>query len=106
MKFQILEKKNYFSVHNKNYWTGKEYLGIGFRLAIHLTEKLNWNISNNTKYINHLKKNILPYELEKLKTLINLTIIFMTSLRTMWGVDLNIYGDLVTKYILILNSPD
>ena len=83
-------KKNYFSVHNKNYWTGKEYLGIGPSAHSFNGKIRRWNISNNTKYINHLKKNILPYEEENLKNSDKFNEYIMTSLRTVWGVDLNI----------------
>ena len=95
-------KKNYFSVHNKNYWTGNEYLGIGPSAHSFNGKIRRWNISNNTKYINHLKKNILPYELEKLKNSDKFNEYIMTSLRTIWGVDLNTlnkrFGDEIYTY--------
>ena len=82
-------EKDCFSIHNKNYWMGQEYLGIGPSAHSFNGKSRRWNISNNTKYINHLKNNILPFDEEKLKNSDKFNEYIMTSLRTIWGVDLN-----------------
>ncbi len=82
-------KKDFFSIHNKNYWTGQEYLGIGPSAHSFNGKSRRWNISNNTKYIDNLKNNILAFEEEKLKNSDKFNEYIMTSLRTIWGIDLN-----------------
>ena len=81
-------KKSYFSKHNSNYWLSKNYLGIGPSAHSYNGETRSWNVSNNTKYIKSLEENTLPSEIEILSKNQQYNDYIMTSLRTIWGVDL------------------
>ncbi|MCB0699716.1 MAG: radical SAM family heme chaperone HemW [Chitinophagales bacterium] len=78
------------AIHNTNYWKGVPYLGIGPSAHSFDGKTRRWNIANNALYI----KSILTdkksnYEEEVLTQKQQLNEYIMTSLRTMWGIDLN-----------------
>ncbi|SDW50400.1 oxygen-independent coproporphyrinogen-3 oxidase [Lutibacter oricola] len=81
-------KPNYFSKHNTSYWLGKPYLGVGPSAHSFNGTQRAWNISNNIKYVNALKENKLPLEIESLSENEQFNELVMTGLRTIWGVDL------------------
>lgn len=83
-------RENYFSKHNSNYWIGEEYLGIGPSAHSFNGDSRQWNISNNTKYIKQINESVLPFEKEQLSNSQKYNDYIMTSLRTIWGVDLNL----------------
>ncbi|MFA4867126.1 MAG: radical SAM family heme chaperone HemW [Pedobacter sp.] len=78
-----------YAVHNTNYWRGVPYLGIG--PSAHgfdgLTRYLN--IPNNAHYLKHLLNGELAETVEELTDYDRFNEYIMTSLRTMWGTDLN-----------------
>lgn len=82
-------KEGFFSKNNTAYWLGKSYLGIGPSAHSYNGISRKWNVKNNTKYINSLLEDKLPYEEEKLSKIDRYNEYIMTSLRTMWGVSLN-----------------
>lgn len=82
-------KPGHYSKHNSNYWKGAKYLGIGPSAHSYNGETRQWNIANNAKYIQAIIKNNLPAETEILSEADRLNEYIMTSLRTMWGLDLN-----------------
>ena len=82
-------KKDYFSKHNSNYWKGIKYLGLGPSAHSYNKVERQWNISDTQKYIEHLDSNKLLFEKEVLSETDKLNEYIMTSLRTMWGCDLN-----------------
>lgn len=79
------------AVHNTNYWRGLPYLGVG--PAAHSFDGRNerrWNVANNALYIKGLLgENRIPHEQETLTPEQHLNEYIMTSLRTMWGCDLD-----------------
>jgi oxygen-independent coproporphyrinogen-3 oxidase len=78
------------AIHNTNYWRGHQYLGIG--PSAHSFDGISrrWNVANNVMYAkNILQEHKLPYEEEKLTPTEHLNEYIMTSLRTMWGCDLD-----------------
>jgi oxygen-independent coproporphyrinogen-3 oxidase len=81
-------KNEHYARHNTNYWKGKHYLGIGPSAHSFNGSSRSWNISNNAKYISSIHSNQLPLEVEQLSTLDQINECIMTSLRTMWGLDL------------------
>ena len=83
-------KENYFSKHNSIYWIGKEYLGIGPSAHSFDGDSRQWNISNNTKYIKQINESVLPFEKEYLSNSQKYNDYIMTSLRTIWGIDIKI----------------
>jgi oxygen-independent coproporphyrinogen-3 oxidase len=79
-------KPHYFSKHNTSYWKGQSYIGIGPSAHSFNKTQRSWNIANNTKYINSLKKHELPHEIEILSIKDQYNEYIMTGLRTIWGV--------------------
>lgn len=78
-----------YSRHNTNYWKGIPYLGIGPSAHSFNGISRQWNIANNPKYIESLSKDTLPAEIEILSPTDRINEYIMTSLRTMWGTDLD-----------------
>lgn len=82
-----------FSRHNMAYWNGEEYLGVG--PSAHSFNRLSrqWNIANNHKYVASIANNVIPSEIEHLTPVQGLNESVMTSLRTMWGLNLSNYSE-------------
>jgi oxygen-independent coproporphyrinogen-3 oxidase len=77
------------AVHNTNYWMGAPYLGIGPSAHSFDGTKRRWNIANNAQYTKGvLQDGKPPHEEEQLTPVQHLNEYIMTSLRTMWGCDL------------------
>lgn len=81
-------KPEMYSKHNISYWKGEKYLGIGPSAHSYNSECRYWNVSNNAKYIKCLNEGELPIQFEVLDTKDKYNEYVMTSLRTMWGCDL------------------
>jgi len=81
-------KPGQYAVHNTNYWRGLPYLGIGPSAHSFNGHTRRWNISNNPLYIKNMFENIAVHEEEQLTPIQHLNEYIMTSLRTMWGCDL------------------
>jgi len=82
-------RNNRYSIHNTNYWKGVKYLGIGPSAHSFDGKNRQWNIANNAKYIQSLTNGVIPAEQEILSSKDRINEYIMTSLRTMWGLDLN-----------------
>ena len=76
------------SKHNSNYWQGKDYLGIGPSAHSFNGKTRQWNIANNSLYIQSLANNTVPFEIEILSVEQQLNEYIMTSLRTLEGLSL------------------
>lgn len=81
-------KNNMYAKHNTNYWRGKHYLGIGPSAHSFNGHSRSWNIANNAKYIAGLTDNSSFQEIEELSPNDRFNEYVMTSIRTMWGLDL------------------
>ncbi|HRG26434.1 MAG TPA: radical SAM family heme chaperone HemW [Chitinophagales bacterium] len=82
-------KNGAYALHNSSYWLGNHYLGVGPSAHSYNGKERKWNIANNALYIQGVE-NKLPYsELEILTEVQQMNELIMTSLRTMWGLDLN-----------------
>ncbi|MDO8992213.1 MAG: coproporphyrinogen III oxidase, partial [Daejeonella sp.] len=81
-------KPGMHSRHNSNYWDGVNYLGIGPSAHSFNGESRQWNISNNSKYIDGIELKKIPAETEILSTENKLNEYIMTSLRTSKGMNL------------------
>lgn len=80
----------HYAVHNTNYWRGLPYLGVGPSAHSFDGKSRRWNIANNALYTkNILSQNYLAFEEETLTTIQHINEYIMTSLRTMWGCDLD-----------------
>jgi oxygen-independent coproporphyrinogen-3 oxidase len=82
-------KDNFFSRHNSSYWLKETYLGLGPSAHSFNGSSRQWNISNNALYIQSLEKNQLNFKKETLTIPQQYNEYILTSLRTMWGTDLN-----------------
>lgn len=85
------------AVHNTNYWKGVPYLGIGPSAHGFDGNCRHLNVANNAKYLAQLSQNKLAETIEELSIADQFNEYIMTSLRTMWGVNLttikNKFGD-------------
>ncbi|WP_421945133.1 radical SAM family heme chaperone HemW [Pedobacter sp.] len=81
-------KPSCYAVHNTNYWKGVDYIGIG--PSAHGFDGRNryMNPANNALYIETLQSNKLPEIIEELSLNDRFNEYMMTSLRTIWGTDL------------------
>ena len=77
------------AIHNTNYWRGVPYLGIGPSAHGFNSNIRYLNIANNAKYLQQLALNQLAETTEELNIYDRFNEYVMTSLRTMWGTDLN-----------------
>lgn len=82
-------KRGYFSIHNTNYWKNKRYIGIGPSAHSYDLDSRQWNVSNVTKYIKNINNNQPHFEKEKLNNVSKYNDYVITSLRTMWGINMN-----------------
>ncbi len=97
-------KENFYSKHNSNYWLKEKYLGLGPSAHSYNGEVRHANIANNALYIQSLSENKLNVEEEKLSPVQSYNEYVLTSLRTMWGTDLDHirknYGDELVIFCL------
>ena len=83
-------KAGFFSQHNSNYWKGVHYIGIGPSAHSFDGVSRQWNIANNNVYIKHLsEKKDSYFEKETLTETERFNEYVLTTLRTIWGIDLN-----------------
>jgi oxygen-independent coproporphyrinogen-3 oxidase len=81
-------KPGYFSVHNSNYWKQVNYLGLGPSAHSFNGYSRQWNIRDVKKYIKAMNSGSPFFEREELDKKTRFNEYIMTSLRTMWGIDL------------------
>jgi oxygen-independent coproporphyrinogen-3 oxidase len=86
-------KDEFYSRHNSNYWLKEKYLGLGPSAHSYNGIARQWNVSNNAKYIHALEKmtdleHAPLFEQEVLTIQQRYNEYILTSLRTMWGSDL------------------
>jgi oxygen-independent coproporphyrinogen-3 oxidase len=83
-------KEGFFSTHNSNYWKGEHYLGLGPSAHSFDGTSRQWNIANNNLYIKQVSEKTEAYfEKEILTEKERFNEYVLTSLRTIWGIDLN-----------------
>jgi oxygen-independent coproporphyrinogen-3 oxidase len=81
-------KAGFESQHNSNYWFGDFYLGIGPGAHSFNGNQRHYNISNNIKYIQSIKKQTIPATIEVLSLKQKFNEFLLTRIRTSRGVDL------------------
>ncbi len=84
-----LAKPGHYSTHNTNYWKGEPYLGIGPSAHSFNGNSRQWNVRNNSQYINKIAEGFGYFEQEQLSASDQYNEYMMTALRTTWGVDFN-----------------
>jgi oxygen-independent coproporphyrinogen-3 oxidase len=82
-------KPGYFSIHNSNYWKQVKYLGLGPAAHSFNGYSRQWNVRDVKKYIKSISSGMPVFEKEELDRRIRFNEYIMTSLRTMWGIDLD-----------------
>ncbi|MCP4550921.1 MAG: radical SAM family heme chaperone HemW [Bacteroidetes bacterium] len=97
-------KKGYYSKHNSLYWLGRNYLGLGPSAHSFNGLSRQWNISNLTQYLKHTNSKSIIQEREVLTTAQKYNEYVMTSIRTLWGCDLehinNVFGKTFRNHCL------
>ncbi|NMC36694.1 MAG: radical SAM family heme chaperone HemW [Bacteroidales bacterium] len=81
-------KPGYFSRHNTNYWKQVKYMGLGPSAHSFNGYSRQWNVKDLKKYIKFIKSGKPCFEKEELDRKTQFNEYIMTSLRTMWGIDL------------------
>jgi len=81
-------KPGFFSVHNTNYWKQVPYLGLGPSAHSFNRYSRQWNVKDLKKYIRGVNGRREFFEREELDLKTRFNEYVMTSLRTMWGMDL------------------
>ena len=82
-------KPGFASRHNRQYWTGRKYLGVGPSAHSFNGYSRQWNMANNVLYVQSIQQGVIPFEKEELTTEQQYNEIVMTGLRTSEGIDLD-----------------
>ena len=86
-------RHKHYGKHNSNYWKQAFYLGIGPSAHSYNGISRQYNVANNAAYLHSINSNKVPYTLEILHEIEQINEYLLTSLRTMWGSDLNYIRD-------------
>ncbi len=81
--------EGFISRHNSSYWRQVPYVGLGPSSHSFDRRSRQWNVSDVKKYIRSISGGEVPFVREELDRLTIFNEYVMTSLRTMWGIDLN-----------------
>ena len=96
-------KPGFRSKHNSSYWQGKPYIGLGPSAHSFNGYSRQWNVANNSLYMQSLANGTIPFEVELLTIEQQLNEYVMTSLRTIEGLSLKkIKQDFGKEYFDIL----
>lgn len=101
-------REGYYSRHNTNYWRQVSYLGLGPSAHSYNGYSRQWNIPDIAEYLEKTDKGGIYFEREILDEKVRYNEYVMTSLRTIWGVDMNYIETSFNKethdYLLNLSS--
>jgi oxygen-independent coproporphyrinogen-3 oxidase len=101
-------REGYFSRHNSNYWKQVPYIGLGPSAHSFNGYSRQWNVSDLKAYIKLVNEGDSFYEREELDNRTFFNEYIMTSLRTMWGIDLEYLEKVFEKegydYVVNLSS--
>jgi oxygen-independent coproporphyrinogen-3 oxidase len=81
-------KPGQYARHNTSYWQKVPYLGIGPSAHSFDGRSRQWNVSNLEAWLDGIRTRVPAFEREELTPTQQLNEYVMTSLRTMWGTDL------------------
>ena len=93
-------KKGFFSKHNSGYWKSIHYLGIGPSAHSYNGYIRSSNISSNKKYIRNINLRLDYFEDEFLSESEQYNEYIYTSLRTIWGIDIDTIAKKYSEGIL------
>ena len=94
------------SMHNSNYWTGTEYLGLGPSAHSYIGEKRRWNNRDLSQYIHNIEAKEAYYESEVLSDVDRYNELIMLGLRTAKGVDVSNLEHLFTADIMAQHTKN
>jgi oxygen-independent coproporphyrinogen-3 oxidase len=101
-------REGYFSHHNSNYWKQVPYIGLGPSAHSFNGYSRQWNVRNLKAYIKSVNEGTPFFERELLDARTCFNEYIMTSLRTMWGIDLEYLEKTFEKegydYVINLSS--
>lgn len=90
-------KNKLYSNHNKSYWLGTDYLGLGPSAHSFNGSSRRWNVSHVESYIKALINNQNYFEEEILSDNEKYNEYILTRIRTIWGVSVDViqknFGD-------------
>ncbi len=102
-------KPGHESRNNSAYWQRKPYLGIGPAAHSFKGDERRWNVASNPKYIKAMNEGIPNYGSEILSKRDHYNEYVMTSLRTHWGVSLEVlaqrFGASYRDYFSMISTP-
>jgi oxygen-independent coproporphyrinogen III oxidase len=81
-------RKQYYSEHNKAYWFGETYLGLGPSAHSFNGTSRRWNVAHIEAYINGLEKSKPFFEEEHLSESEIFNEYILTRIRTKWGISI------------------
>ena len=90
-------KDDFYSKHNTNYWKQVKYLGLGPSAHSYNGYSRQWNIADTKNYMKAIETGIIPFDSEALDGKMKFNEYLLTSLRTMWGVDLEYVEKVFSK---------
>ena len=97
-------KPGFESRHNSSYWNETPYLGVGPSAHSYNLLTRSWNISNVSRYIKSISKDILPFEEEAIDDITRYNDLVTTALRTKEGILLTTLKGDFSRYILEQSS--
>lgn len=99
-----LAKDGCFARHNTSYWKQIPYLGLGPSAHSYSGNTRDWNPRSIGKWANSLAKGEVIHTTENLSTSDRINDYMLTSLRTIWGADIDClkanFGDAVAQRML------
>jgi len=81
-------KPAHYARHNTAYWQQHPYLGVGPSAHSYNGHSRQFNVANNTRYVQAIARGELPAEIEQLTTADRVNEYLLTGLRTQWGCSL------------------
>jgi putative oxygen-independent coproporphyrinogen III oxidase len=102
-------RPGYHSRHNSSYWTGTPYLGIGAAAHSYNLTTRRKNVADLGRYIRGIQTGSPCFEEETLDEPTRYNDLILTSLRTVWGLDLHLlemrFGKRYADYCLHYAQP-
>jgi len=86
-------KPGQFALHNTNYWMGSSYLGIGPSAHSFDGVDRGFNPSSNPVYVKAICSGQIPFVIEPLEPVDQINEKILTSLRTIWGLNMDLIKD-------------
>ncbi|MGM0665722.1 MAG: radical SAM family heme chaperone HemW [Bacteroidota bacterium] len=90
-------KGEWYSIHNTNYWKQEAYLGLGPSAHSYDGESRQWNVADLQAYLRSIDKDAVPSTVEVLTQKDKYNEYIMTSLRTMWGINIDMVEEKINK---------